>query len=402
MSSQPKTMPFGEFVALLALLMATVAYSIDAMLPLLQSMGQELSPDAPERAQYVVAVFMIGLGLGTFVAGPISDSFGRKPVILAGIGLYVLAATIAAFAQSLEMLMVARFVQGLGTAAPRVASQALVRDLYQGRMMARVISFSMTIFALVPAVAPFIGATLGNAFGWRSIFWSFLFFGAVSALWLSTRQRETLPKDRRKPLQAAALWAAFVEVLSHHGVRYYLAAMTFAFATMMIWLSEVSLIFAHSFNRLDEFPKWFALIAILVSPASLLNAKLVIRVGMRRMVWVGLMIQLVSAVVALFVFGANAPFAGLAAFLIFMFAQFFCVGLLFGNLNALALEPMGHIAGMAASVFGGVSTVLAAAIFFPMSLFHDGTPVPMAAAQIITTVLAMACMMRAARGSDES
>ena len=371
-----RPLPFGEFIALLALLMATVAYSVDAMLPLLAPIGAELSPQAPEQAQLVMVTFLLGLGLGTFVAGPLSDSFGRKRTILTGIALYMVAATVAAMAESMLALLVARFVQGLGTAAPRVVSQALVRDLYAGRMMARVISFSMTVFTLVPAVAPLIGAHLGASFGWRAIFWSFLAFGSISALWLLARQPETLPPERRQPLRPGTLWTALREVLGHPRVRLYLAAQTFVYASMFVWISEVALVFDSTFDRTEEFPLWFALTALLSAPSSFLNARLVLRHGMRRMAGSAVTAQIAMSALALAVFLAFPGGGGFWLFMAFMITQFFAIGFMIGNLNALALEPMGHVAGMAASVMGGVSTMAAALVAIPLSLVHDGTPVP--------------------------
>jgi len=391
-------MPFGEFIAMLALLFATVAFSIDAMLPLLGMMGAELAPDKPGDAQLVITIFVLGLGLGTFVAGPISDRFGRKPVIVAGIALYMAAASLAAVSQSLETLLIARFIQGLGAAGPRVVSQALVRDLYSGRQMARVMSFAMTIFVLVPAVAPLLGAQIGGLFGWRAIFWSFLFFGLASGGWLLIRQPETLPPEARRPLDPARLWAAFSEIMRNRRVMYYLVALCFVFAPMFAWLSSVALIFEQTYDRGQEFPLWFALVALLSAPASLLNARFVMRLGMQRMIIIALIALMVMSVVILVLFGINlSNDTEFAAFVAFMTLQFFCVGLLFGNLNALALEPLGHIAGMAASVMGGISAMAAALIATPIAKAFDGTPIPLAIGALICATVALVFMLLARR-----
>ncbi|GAB4260753.1 MAG: multidrug effflux MFS transporter [Pararhodobacter sp.] len=391
---------FAEFVALMALLMATVAYSVDSMLPLLDAMGEALSPDAPQRAQLVITSFVLGLGAGTLVTGPMSDAFGRKPVVMAGIALYMLAAVVAALADSIAWLLVARFVQGLGTSAPRVVSQAMVRDLYAGRMMARVISFSMTIFTLVPAIAPLMGAGLGAVFGWRAIFWSFLGFGLVSGGWMLLRQPETLPPERRRALALRPLWLALRDVLGHRQVRLFLLAQTFVYTTMFVWLAEVALVYDQAFDRGVDFPFWFALVALLSAPASMLNARLVIRLGMRRLVTVAL---LALAGVALVVIGALILGKGaipFALFFAFMVLQFFSIGFLLGNLNALALEPMGHVAGMAASVMSGVATVASALLAAPVVRFHDGTPLPIAMAVLLCTLAALVCMARAGGRDD--
>lgn len=374
-----QSLPFFEFVALLALLFSTVAFSIDAMLPTLAEMGRELSPSDTTRIQLVITVFVGGLGLGTFIAGPLSDAFGRKPVILGGIALYMAAAVLAAQAQTLETLLIARFIQGLGAAGPRVVAQALVRDLYSGRMMARVMSFAMTLFVLVPAVAPLIGSGIAAVFGWRAIFWSFLIFGTVSALWFGWRQPETLPAARRRPLRAGTLGRALAEVLGHARVRLYLMALTFSFAGMFVWISSVALIFEDTYDRAAQFPWWFAMIALLSAPAALLNARFVMQLGMRRLILIGLVGQVLSA--GLLVGGLQAGLTGNAGFFLFigvMTVQFFSIAPIFGNLNALALEPLGHIAGVAASVMSGVSTLIAAIIATPIAAAFDGTPMPLA------------------------
>jgi MFS transporter, DHA1 family, multidrug resistance protein len=391
----PRRLPFAEFIGLLALLFATVAFSIDAMLPVLGQIGEELSPPDPGRAQLVITVFVVGLGLGTFLSGPISDRFGRKPVILTGIAVYMAAASLAAVSESLEVLLAARFVQGLGAAAPRVVAQALVRDLYAGRHMARVMSFAMAVFVLVPAVAPLIGSWIAAGFGWRAIFWSFLVFGLVSGSWLALRQPETLPPESRRPLHPADLWAALREVLAIVRVRLYLLALAFSFAPMFAWLASVALVFDETYGRGAEFPYWFALIAVLSAPASLINAALVLRLGMQRLVSVALAAQALSAVGFLVLMQAGG--ADFPAFVAFMWLQFFSIGLIFGNLNALALEPLGHVAGMATSVMGGISTMAAAIIATPIARAFDGTGGPLAVGALLCSALALACVRLAAR-----
>ncbi len=396
-SEAPARMRFGEFIALLALLFATVAFSIDAMLPVLAQIGTELAPLDPGRAQLVITVFVLGLGLGTFLSGPLSDRFGRKPVILTGIAIYMTAATVAATSESLEMLLAARFVQGLGAAAPRVVAQALVRDLYVGRHMARVMSFAMAVFVLVPAVAPLIGAYIAAGFGWRAIFWSFLFFGVISGTWLAMRQPETLPPDRRRPLHPADLWAALREVLGNARVRLFLLALSLCFAPMFAWLASVALIFDETFGRGPEFPYWFALVAVMSAPASLINAQLVVRLGMQRLISVALGVQIATALIFLVL--TMAGVVVFPVFVVFMWLQFFSIGLIFGNLNALALEPLGHVAGMATSVMGGVSTMAAALIATPIARAFDGTAGPLAAGALVCAALALLCVRLAARRS---
>ncbi|MGY6411787.1 MAG: multidrug effflux MFS transporter [Alkalilacustris sp.] len=391
---QARRLAFPEFVALLAMLFATIAYSIDAMLPALVDIARELSPEAVNRAQLVVTVFVLGMGIGTLVWGPISDSYGRKSVVVFGIAVYAAAAVTAAQAQSLEVLLAARFVQGLGAAAPRVVTLAIVRDLYQGRMMARVMSIVMTIFIVVPAAAPMIGAGIIAVWDWRAVFWSFVVFGFVSGGWLMLRQPETHPPERRRPLRLATLWGALVEVTTNLRVMTVVACLSLGFGQMFIFLSTAPQIFTDVFDRQASFPFWFAAVALVAGLSGILNASLVMRLGMRRLALTAFGLQ--SAVSGLFLAQWLAlplpePYA-FYAFFAYMCAAFFMVGLTFGNLNALAMEPMGHIAGLAAAVIGSLSTIGAVLIAIPVGQLYDGTPVPLVGGVAVCSGLAFLLM----------
>ena len=390
----PRRLAFPEFVALLAMLFATIAYSIDAMLPALVEIARELSPEAVNRAQLVVTIFVLGMGLGTLVWGPISDSYGRKSVVVFGIAVYAAAALIAAQAQSLEVLLAARFVQGLGAAAPRVVTLAIVRDLYQGRTMARVMSIVMTIFIIVPAAAPMIGAGIIAVWDWRAVFWSFVVFGIVSGGWLMLRQPETHPPERRRPLRLATLWSALVEVTTNLRVMTVVACLSLGFGQMFIFLSTAPQVFSDVFDRQASFPFWFAAVALVAGLSGILNASLVMRLGMRRLALTAFGLQ--SAVSGVFLAQWLAlplpePW-GFYAFFVYMCAAFFMVGLTFGNLNALAMEPMGHIAGLAAAVIGSLSTVGAVLIAVPVGQLYDGTPVPLVAGVAVCSGIAFLLM----------
>lgn len=372
-------LPLGEFIALIAMLFATIAFSIDAMLPALPRIAQDLTPDAPNAAQLIITSFVLGIGLGTFIAGPLSDSFGRRPIILAGALLYCVAALVAYRAPTLNTLLAARLVQGLGAAGPRIVSLALVRDLYKGREMARVVSFAMMIFTLVPAVAPMLGTVIIAGFGWRGIFLAFVGFSAASMLWFGLRQAETLPPVRRRPLHAGPLWQALREVMTHRVVVTAMLVQALAFACLFGTLSSTQQIFDVTFGRGASFPFWFALIALLAGSASLVNAALVVRLGMRYLITVTLGAQVLAslAMAGLTGFGLLPEVLAFPVYIIWTTGVFFMAGLTLGNLNALALEPMGHISGMAASVTGSLATVLAVGLAVPLGLAFDGTPLPL-------------------------
>jgi MFS transporter, DHA1 family, multidrug resistance protein len=379
---------------MLALLFATVAFSIDAMLPALPQIAAELSPGAVNRAQLVLASFVLGMGVGSLFTGPISDAVGRKPTIYGGLALYSAGAVLAWAAPTLELLMLARVIQGLGAAAPRIVGLALVRDLYAGREMARVTSLVMMIFILVPAVAPSIGALIVGLAGWRSIFLAFVVFALVCTTWLGLRQQETLAPAHRRALSGTSLLAALKEVLGDRMVMLCTLVMTLGFGQMFALLSSAQQIFGETYGRMDSFPLWFAFMALLAGTGSLLNSRLVMRVGMRNLAMRSYLAQAIFSTVLLpvlwsdFLSGAWA----FALFFIWAVSIFFMAGLTFGNLQALAMQRMGHIAGMAASVMTAVATVASVAIAAPVGLAYDGTPVPVLTGALIASSLAWLVM----------
>ncbi|KFI25531.1 multidrug MFS transporter [Haematobacter missouriensis] len=370
--------PFGEFVALIAMMFATIALSIDAMLPALPQIAHELDLANPNRAQIIIPVFMAGIGLGQLFAGPLSDSFGRRRIIVIGVAIYIMGSLTAYLSHSFELLLVARFLQGIGASAPRIVGVAIVRDRYEGRMMARVMSFVMTLFILVPAIAPLFGTFVIHLAGWRSIFLVLVFAGVVMALWLLSRQPETLEVNHRRPFSFRAIGGAMREIFGNRLVVVYLLAMTLGFGPLFGFISSVQQIYDVSFGMGESFALWFAAQALIAGTAGPINATLVMRFGMRRMASTAFLIQAVLSVVMFTLWRIGVfeshPFP---AFFCWAAAVFFLNGFIFGNLNALSLEHLGHIAGSAASVIGAVSTVLAVLIAFPIGQAFDGTPMPL-------------------------
>ncbi|MBE1282240.1 MAG: MFS transporter [Rhodobacteraceae bacterium] len=367
-----------EFVALIAMMFATIAFSIDSMLPALPEIGQQLSPNDVNRAQLILTSFVLGMGIGTFFTGPLSDALGRKPVVVGGAILYIAASAVAWASSSLELVLAARIVQGLGAAGPRVVAMAIVRDLYSGREMARIVSIAMMIFTLVPAIAPMLGAGVIALAGWRGIFLSFILFVLISTLWLGLRLPESLPLENRRPFRAPLLIAAVREMLAHPTVRLSIFVQTLCMGTLFTMLTMVQPVYDIIFDRADSFPFWFGFIALVSGSASLLNAALVVRLGMRRMVTWSLGGQIILSGFMLIMMGMDLSLTvQFGLFVAWQTSVFFIAGTTLGNLNAMAMEPMGHIAGMAASVIGAISTVLAAAIAAPIGLLFDGSLLPL-------------------------
>lgn len=385
-----------EFVALLAMMLASVAFSIDSMLPALPQIGAELSPDAVEKAPLILSMFLLGMGLGTFVTGPLSDAYGRKAVVVASSVLFILSAAVAYVSQSFEMVLAARLVQGLGASGPRVVTNAIVRDRFSGRQMAKIMSIIMMIFVLVPAIAPLLGSFIIGWSGWRGIFIAFIVFSATFTLWMMVRLPETHPVENRRPLNARLMWLAAKEVLGHPVVRLSIIVQMLISGTLFLTLMLVQPIYDLVYGRGDEFPYWFFLIALVAGSASLLNALLVVRFGMWKLITWSVGAQIILAG-SFYVFDLGSGTYGFYFFLFWQTSIFFQAGLSIGNLNAIAMERMGHIAGMAASVISAFSTVGAVAISGPIGTRFNGSEHILILSVLVLSVISMISMLLMAR-----
>jgi MFS transporter, DHA1 family, multidrug resistance protein len=378
-STAQKSISQTEFVAIMAMLFATIAISIDAMLPALPDIAASLTPDAPNAAQLVVTSFVFGMGIGTLFAGPLSDAFGRKRIIMLGSAVYALAALACYFAPTLELLLAARIVQGIGAAAPRTVSIAMIRDLYSGRGMARIMSFVMMVFTVVPALAPLMGQGIIAIADWHAIFLAYIAFSAIIMLWMGLRQPETLAVEARRPLKLATLWSATKELGRHRVIVISTLVQALTLGALFATLSSMSGIFELRFDRAETFPLWFAFIAVGSMSGSLLNSRIVMSLGMRRVITGTLAAQLGLTILCLLTISTGLMPEGLAfpAHLLWSIGLFAMMGLTMGNLNALAMEPVGHIAGLAASVISSLATVGSVLLAIPVGLAFDGTVIPL-------------------------
>ncbi|MDD9922859.1 MAG: multidrug effflux MFS transporter [Boseongicola sp.] len=388
--------PRIELYALLAMLSATIAFSIDAMLPALPDIASELSADDPNRVQLVIATFVLGMGLGTFVSGPLSDAYGRHSVAVGGAALYIVGALVSAISESIELLLIARFFQGLGAAGPRVVAMAITRDLFSGRQMAKIVSLIMTVFTLVPVFAPPLGAAINWAFGWRAIFVSFAVFSIVSMLWLTLRLHETHPPEKRRPFRPAKLWEGFKEIITNGYVTRAMSVQILVFSMLFVALMTSQQLYDEVFGRGDSFPFWFGAVAAVSAFASILNAAIVMKFGMHAVVRVALSAQFALSAGYLLILLTTAQTSPITfvGFVIWQITIFSMAGFGIGNLNAIAMEPLGHIAGMAASLMSAISTIVAIVIAVPIAQAFDGTPRPAVFGALICCGLGLATMWR--------
>ncbi len=398
-----KNLPIPQFelISLLAMLSATVAFSLDAMLPALPQIGEALTPDTPNRVQLVISAFVLGLGMGTFFTGALSDAFGRRPIAVGGALVYCAAALVAALSPNIETLLAARFVQGIGAAGPRVTSMAIARDLFSGRRMAQVISYVIFVFTIFPVFAPSLGWAIAQVFGWRGIFASFAVFSAVSIAWLLIRLPETLRPENVRPFRAKRLIEGTREVLGNRRVVIAIAVQTLIFGALFSALANSQQIFDQVLGKGETFPLWFGLMAILASSANLINARIVMRLGMKEVVRRVLLIQGGLTLIYLLLQLANLVPEGLVFPLAFLWLTsiFYLAGFGIGNMNALAMEPLPHMAGLAASVITALATIGAALLTVPIGLAFDGTLVPLTAG--VLTLVGTAVLLLRQLADDE-
>lgn len=368
---------FIEFVSLVSMMMALTALSIDAMLPALAQIGDELSVQDPNHRQLVISMIFLGLAVGQLFFGPLSDSTGRKLAIYAGFALYMAGALLSMLAPVFPVLLAGRLLQGIGASSPRSVTLALVRDQYEGRAMARVMSFVMTVFIIVPMIAPTLGQAILLFASWRAIFGVFVLLTLILFIWLGLRQPETLPPDRRAPFSWRRIAAALGEILKNRMALGYTVTAGLVSGAFVGYLNSSQQIFQEQYALGELFPITFAVIASAVGLASLSNARLVMRFGMRFLVRRALQTIVALAGVAILVAVWTEGHPPLAFFMAYLMLSFFCVGILFGNMNALAMRPLGHIAGIGAAVVGSLSTFLSTALGTFVGQSYNGTVIPL-------------------------
>ena len=363
----------GEFVPLVALLMALVALAIDAVLPALPAIGQDFGTRRGNNLQFVIMALFVGLGFGEILFGPLSDGIGRKPAIYVGLVLFMGGCLISVFAPGFEVMILGRVLQGIGIAAPHTVTVALVRDQYEGRRMARLMSFAMAVFILVPTIAPAVGQGILWLGGWRAIFVTFLAISAVAFAWLAIRQPETLPAARRRRLSPSVIGGAVREVFMTRPALGFILASGFMHAPFVAYLSSAQQIFQEAYRTGDLFPAYFGVLSLALGGAALANGRIVLKYGMRRlsgMAAASLTLVSLAALPLAFAFDGLPP---LWLFMAYLIVVFFCVGLLFGNLYALAMEPLGHVAGVGAAVVTSAGTFIAVPLAAIVGQSFDGT-----------------------------
>ena len=390
-------MGYKQFIALIAALMAINAIAIDSMLPALPVIAADLGIAQANHQQWIVTAYLLGFGAAQILYGTLADRYGRKPILLFGLVVYFVSSLVAAAAGSLETLLIARVLQGVGSATTRVLAVSIVRDCYRGAKMARVMSFSFIVFLAVPIIAPSLGQVVVLAFGsWRFIFLGLALFSILVTAWMILRLPETLHPADRIPIEPRRVLSAFGTAVTNRQAIGYMLAMTMMLGGLFGFINSVQQIFDRVFGAGRYFPVIFAGIAVFMACSSLLNASIVERMGTRRVSHLALMLYIVAAVLH-----AGVALAGqetLASFVIFQACMMFGFGLVVSNFGSLAMNPLGHLAGTASSVQGFVTTLGGALIGFLIGQSFDGTTVPLTIGFAVTGLLALAFVAFAEQG----
>jgi MFS transporter, DHA1 family, multidrug resistance protein len=402
MTSNRPPITLGEFVGLMATLTALAALSIDMVLPALPAIGATLGVDRANDNQLVIALFFLGFGIGQFFYGPLSDAAGRKPAAYAGLTLFTIGCMLSLMSRSFWLMLVGRFLQGVGVAGPRSITLALVRDKFEGRAMARVISLITVVFILCPIIAPAIGQAVLGRFGWRTIFVIYLVMGLLAAVWFAARQEETLPPARRLPFSIVRMLAAMREVVTTRRAIGYTIASGYVFGAFLGYLTSAQQILQQQYALGAQFPLYFALLAVAIGGASFVNATLVLRYGMHALsTWSLRGICAVSIAFTAFA-SASSGHPPLWTLMAYLLVSFFGIGLLLGNLNALAMQPLGHIAGTGAAVTGATSMLISLGFGTWIGQSYDGTVLPLVLGFAILSACSIVIAWWAESGSAEA
>ncbi len=366
---------FREFVVLIAGLMSLNALAIDAMVPALPAIGAALGVADENSRQLVVSLYVLGFGLTQIIYGPLSDRFGRKPVLIVSLILYVAFALTCWAAPSFTLLLAARMAQGGAAASTRVLVVSIVRDRFEGPRMARIMSLAFLVFLLIPMLAPLFGQLTLLVASWRAIFFGLALGGAIMLLWSLIRLPETLHPEYRRPLNPKTIWDGAWQTLSNRQSLGYTLAFTLMMASLMGYINSVQQIVFDIFRRPELIAATFAGVALPMAASSYANSRLVERIGTRRIAHTGLVLFTLSALIHLGIVLTAGENLGL--FIVMQGLTMACFGLASANFGALAMQPLGHVAGTASSVQGTIGTIGGALLGLLVGQSFDGTLVPM-------------------------
>lgn len=396
-----KPLSLLEFTTMVALMISIVAMATDIMMPALGVIGSELGVEDPNDAQLVISSLFAGFAVGQLIAGPLSDAIGRKRTIYIGYAIFIAGCLTSLYATDLMTMLAGRILQGLGAAPSRIITVAIVRDSYHGRPMARVMSIAMAVFILVPAVAPSIGQGLIIAADWHATFQFLIGMAVICFSWFALRQPETLTPEKHRPFSLKAIYGGIRDFASRRMAVGYTVSAGIVFGAFLGYLSSAQQIFQTTYKLGELFPIYFGIAALAIGTASIVNSKLVMKLGMRylsRRALIGIIF--VSGAMLI---GAATQWQGippLPLFMAWLMCTFFCVGMLFGNFNALAMEPLGHMAGLGAALVGALQSFISLPLGWAVGHFYDGTVLPLVTGFAVLATLSILMMSWTEHGQE--
>lgn len=376
----------SEFVSIIALVTSLSALAIDAMLPALITISRDLKLSNINDSQMVISFIFLGMCIGQLIYGPISDVYGRKKPLEIGLLIFISGSIVSAISHSFEIMLFGRLLQGLGAASTRVITTAIIRDYYSKEQMAKIISLVMMIFVIVPAIAPTLGQIILLKYHWRAIFYLLLGLGLIGYLWFKIRMPESLILEKRLPLSLTRIKEASIETLRQKDSMLYTIASALIFGAFIGYLTSSSQIFIIVFNQEKNFPVLFGTLALSIGSASFFNSKFVVRFGMKNLTIVALKFLTAFAAIYLSIIYLFSLEQNLTLFIIYMLLSFFCIGILFGNFNALAISPLGHIAGIATAIISSIQTFIFLILGTFIGQSFDGTVYPLVLGFLILSI----------------
>lgn len=387
-----------EFIILMASMMSLVALSIDTMLPALGVMGEDLNASSANQTQLIIGFLFVGMTIGLLLAGPLSDSIGRKKTLFIGLGIFLLGTLVCYLAKDMETMLAGRLIQGIGVSGPRMGSIAIVRDKFAGRDMAKIMSLIMAIFILVPAIAPSLGQLILMFGTWHMIFAVFLVMAIIITVWTFFRLEETLHPEDKIAFNFRSIGHGFAAVFGNRVAMSYTLCMGICFGSFIGYLTSCRQIYQDHYQIGEYFSLAFGGLALVLGAASLVNSRIVQKTGMRFLCLRSTLVIIVASAIFLALNFAMAP--PLWMFMSYAAILFFSFGLMFGNLNAIAMEPMGHIAGIASAVIGSVSTLISMIIGAGIGQLYNDTLIPVVAGFLIMNIVSLGVMMFAERKTE--
>lgn len=379
---------YGELILLLAFMTSLGALTIDLQLPAMPLILESFGLTAANQQQWMITAYMFGFAGAQIFYGPISDSLGRKPVLIFGLTVYVLASIACLLADSYWMFLFARGLQGVGAASARIMVNAITRDFFQGNEMAKVTSLVMLIFIMVPVFAPALGSVILLLGDWHLILWVYMIFGLLVMVWSMFRLPESLAQTHKKPLRLGKIKIAFLQVVSEPLSMSFAVISGVVFAGFMAYLNAAEQIYSHIYDAKQQFPYLFGGIALFFGLSAFVNSKIVMRFGAMQVTFYGMLVLLLANLISLLLVVLYAGIPPLWLFVVMMASINVCIGLAYGNLMAIAMLPLGHVAGMGASVIGTISAILAAGIGIYISQQLKHTLMPIMLGFFITSLIA--------------